>query len=86
MKKVVAVIMSILLLMATMTACNANVPADGTATTGTVAEETTTTAVGTNDPATGEKIQIIFWHTLTDQHEAALKEIVAAFNASQEQY
>lgn len=77
MKKTIAVIMTILLLVASMAACSAKAPAEETATTGTAAETTT---------ARAEKIQIVFWHTLTDQHEAALKEIAADFNASQDQY
>lgn len=86
MKKAIAVIMAILLLIATMTACSANVPAEGSAPTGTAAEEAAAPADNAAAPATGEKIQIVFWHTLTDQHEAALKEIAADFNASQDRY
>lgn len=86
MKKTMAVIMAILLLAVTMSACAANVTTQGNASTGTAAQEPAATAGETTAAAPAEKIQIVFWHTLTDQHEAALKEIAADFNASQDQY
>lgn len=34
----------------------------------------------------GERIEVVYWHTYTDHHEEALKSIIDGFNASQEQY
>lgn len=86
MKKTMAVIMAILLLAVTMTACAANATTQGNASTGTAAQEPAAAADDAAAAAPAEKIQIVFWHTLTDQHEAALKEIADAFNASQDRY
>lgn len=36
--------------------------------------------------ATGEKTQIVLWHTYTDAHEEALMKVVDSFNASQDEY
>lgn len=86
MKKTMTVIMAILLLAVTMTACAANATTQGNASTGTAAQEPAAAADDAAAAAPAEKIQIVFWHTLTDQHEAALKEIADAFNASQDRY
>lgn len=86
MKKTLAVIMAMLLLVVAMTGCGANVTTEGNAATEATAQEPSAPADDAAASAPAEKIQIVFWHTLTDQHEAALKEIAADFNASQDQY
>jgi multiple sugar transport system substrate-binding protein len=82
MKKTIALIMAALLLAVTMGACSPNAPAEGSAEP--TAEESA--AADQSGAASGEKLEIVFWHTLTDQHEEALKEIVSGFNASQDRY
>ena len=37
-------------------------------------------------PATTERIEVVYWHTMTDNHEVALLERIEKFNASQELY
>ena len=86
MKKALAVIMAMILLLVAMTGCGASATTGENAATAANTQESSAPAEEAAPAAPAEKIQIVFWHTLTDQHEAALKEIAAGFNASQDQY
>lgn len=74
MKKLIAVVLSVLLLCACFTAC-----------TKQNGGETATTDKPDAQPAAGETtepVEVVLWHTLTDHHQAALDGIIADFNAS----
>lgn len=36
--------------------------------------------------SSGEKTQVVLWHTYTDAHEEALLKVVDSFNTSQDEY
>lgn len=78
MKKTLAIILALVFMLTAFTACTAKTEPAKQPDKPAAAEPAATVPE--------EKIQIVYWHTLTDHHEAALKEIAAAFNASQEKY
>lgn len=87
MKKTLAFILAVLFAITMLGAC----ATPGSETDGPQATEpaSTSAAEETQAPvetASGEKIQIVYWHTLTDHHQEALQSIIDAFNASQDKY
>ena len=49
-------------------------------------QQTSSAAGSAQSQASGEKTQIVLWHTYTDAHEEALLKVVDSFNASQDEY
>lgn len=79
MKKLLSVLLAVLLVCACFIACAQQNGGDATNT-----QAPDQDASG-QDGAT-EPVEVVLWHTLTDHHQAALDEIIAAFNASQSEY
>ena len=79
MKKLLSVLLAVLLVCACFTACAQQNGGDAANT-----QAPDQDASG-QDGAT-EPVEVVLWHTLTDHHQAALDEIIAAFNASQSEY
>jgi len=78
MKKLIAIILAVLTVVACMAGCGAqNTPA-------TEAPKADAPAAAPAAPA--EAVEVVLWHTLTDHHQAALDQIIADFNASQTEY
>lgn len=95
MKKQVATILAGSLLMASLAACQttetttSNTTAGGAGVTSSGTEapsDTTASAAETTGAATGERITLVHWHTLTDHHEEALLKRLDDFNKSQDKY
>lgn len=89
MKKTLAIILAVVFALTMLGACASKPEAtvdepQQTEAAATAAPETTGTETGAEE--TGEKIQIVYWNTLTDHHLEAMQAIVDAFNASQEKY
>lgn len=77
-QKWIAFLLCAALIMALFTACGKkNTPAVTDTDTGAGAE---------NSNASNEKIEIVYWHTYTDQHEDALLKLINSFNSSQDKY
>ena len=79
MKKLIAIILAVLTVVACMAGCGAqNTPAT---------EAPKADAPVADAPAApAEAVEVVLWHTLTDHHQAALDKIIANFNASQTEY
>ena len=81
MKKLIAIILAVLTVVACMAGCGAqNTPATEAPKTDASVE----TPVAPEAPA--EAVKVVLWHTLTDHHQAALNKIIEGFNASQTEY
>lgn len=77
MKKIIALILAVLMLAVCLTACGSTQQS----TTSTEPAEAEKTQGASKDP-----IEIVLWHTLTDHHQEALRNIIDGFNASQDEY
>jgi len=88
MKKTLAIILAVLFAMSMLGACAAqpDTETNEPQTTEPVATSASEETQAPEETAAGEKIQIVYWHTLTDHHQAALQSIIDAFNASQDKY
>lgn len=81
MKKLIAIILAVLTVVACMAGCGAqNTPA----TEAPKADASVDTPAAPAAPA--EAVKVVLWHTLTDHHQAALNKIIEGFNASQTEY
>ena len=79
MKKLLSVLLAVLLVCACFTACAQQNGGDAA---NTQAPDQDVSGQG----GATEPVEVVLWHTLTDHHQAALDEIIAAFNASQSEY
>lgn len=88
MKKTLAIILAVLFAAAMLGACTTQPDAETNEpqTTEPAATSASEDTQAPNETESGEKIQIVYWHTLTDQHQEALQKIIDAFNASQDKY
>ena len=76
MKKLIAIILAVLTVVACMAGCGAQ----------TAPEAPKADAPAAAPEAPAEAVKVVMWHTLTDHHQAALDKIIADFNASQTEY
>lgn len=70
-KKLIASLLSMVLVVMLLTACNGMQLTSNSA---------------SDSQQTTEKIKVVYWHTYTDQHEQALLSIINDFNSSQDKY
>ncbi len=78
-KKIIALLLSVCMLFLLMSACSSQTQANSS-------ENSVSQAQDDMEQDATEKIEIIYWHTYTDQHEQALLTIVDGFNSSQNLY
>lgn len=86
MKKYLALLLAVLCALSVMAACGDTVKPGGEQTANQPGGSTPAPTADPTGNQPAEKIQIVYWHTLTDHHEAALKATIEAFNASQDNY
>ena len=78
MKKTLSIILAVLFVLTMFGACTPKTADSGNQTVGDQSPSSETPS--------GDKIRIVYWHALTDQHQEALNKIIDGFNASQDTY